>query len=60
MAEAERRDITVGEGAATRRIAVLQRNGTAPGIFWLGGYRSDMLGGKASTQELGRAVAEAV
>lgn len=40
--------IAVGEGAARREIAVLARRGTSPGLFWLGGYRSDMLGGKAS------------
>lgn len=30
-----------------RPIAVRYRPGTAPGIVWLGGYRSDMLGTKA-------------
>lgn len=39
--------ITVGIGAAARDIAVEQRNGRAPGVFWLGGFRSDMAGGKA-------------
>lgn len=29
------------------RIAVRHRNGKTPGIAWLGGYRSDMLGTKA-------------
>lgn len=29
------------------RIALRHRNGRTPGIFWLGGYRSDMLGTKA-------------
>lgn len=47
MTEAEARRITVGEGAAAREIALLVRPGTAPGLFWLGGYRSDMIGGKA-------------
>ncbi len=28
-------------------IAVLERKGKAPGIFWLGGFRSDMQGTKA-------------
>jgi pimeloyl-ACP methyl ester carboxylesterase len=39
--------ITVGAGAAARDIAVERRGGKAPGIFWLGGFRSDMAGGKA-------------
>ena len=29
------------------KIAVRHRDGNAPGIFWLGGYRSNMLGTKA-------------
>lgn len=39
--------IPVGEGAAARDIAVQQRAGKTPGIFWLGGFRSDMAGSKA-------------
>ncbi|RYE88732.1 MAG: alpha/beta hydrolase [Hyphomicrobiales bacterium] len=39
--------ITVGTGPATRDIAVLRRPGAAPGLFWMSGYRSDMLGSKA-------------
>ncbi|KQX38656.1 alpha/beta hydrolase [Devosia sp. Root436] len=39
--------IPVGTGAAARDIAVARREGKAPGIFWLGGFRSDMMGGKA-------------
>ena len=39
--------ITVGTGGGARDIAVEQRAGKAPGIFWLGGFRSDMFGGKA-------------
>lgn len=31
------------------RIAVRHRNGRTPGVVWLGGYRSDMLGTKAET-----------
>ena len=31
-----------------RSIAVDRRAGAAPGLFWLGGYRSDMAGTKAS------------
>ena len=39
--------IEVGEGAAVRRIAVRARPGAAPGLFWLGGFNSDMQGTKA-------------
>ena len=31
----------------SREIAVLRRPGRAPGLFWLGGFRSDMTGSKA-------------
>jgi pimeloyl-ACP methyl ester carboxylesterase len=34
-------------GAEPRRIAIRAREGTAPGIFWLGGFKSDMKGTKA-------------
>lgn len=39
--------IPVGTDAAAREIAVEQRPGKAPGLFWLGGFRSDMAGSKA-------------
>lgn len=39
--------LTVGEGADARAIAVKRRGGGAPGLLWLGGFRSDMEGGKA-------------
>jgi len=39
--------IDVGEGHAARRIAVRARTGAAPGLFWLGGFNSDMQGTKA-------------
>ena len=39
--------IDVGEGHAARRIAVRARTGDAPGLFWLGGFNSDMQGTKA-------------
>jgi pimeloyl-ACP methyl ester carboxylesterase len=39
--------IEVGQGSAMRRIAVRARAGTAPGLFWLGGFNSDMTGTKA-------------
>ena len=39
--------IEVGTGAAARRIAIRQRAGASPGLFWLGGFKSDMGGTKA-------------
>lgn len=39
--------IDVGGGAAQRRIAVRRRAGGGPGLFWLGGFASDMKGTKA-------------
>ena len=39
--------IEVGEDGAWRRIAVRVRSGGAPGLFWLGGFNSDMQGIKA-------------
>ncbi len=39
--------IEVGQGSAMRRIAVRARAGAAPGLFWLGGFNSDMKGTKA-------------
>jgi pimeloyl-ACP methyl ester carboxylesterase len=39
--------LPVGTGPAARSIAVRQRPGGAPGLFWLGGLKSDMLGTKA-------------
>src|SRR5580692_12857382 len=37
----------IGDGAARRGIAVRAQAGVAPGLFWLGGYKSDMKGTKA-------------
>jgi pimeloyl-ACP methyl ester carboxylesterase len=37
----------IGDGAARRGIAVRAQEGAAPGLFWLGGYKSDMKGTKA-------------
>lgn len=37
----------VGTDDLARSIAILQRNGRAPGLFWLGGFKSDMIGSKA-------------
>ena len=39
--------LEVGVGNQERKIAVRARPGTSPGLVWLGGYRSDMLGTKA-------------
>ena len=47
MSEASLKSITVGNGPAERRIAVRLRDGRAPGVFWLGGFKSDMQGTKA-------------
>jgi len=45
--EAEPAFIEVGEGDGRRRIAVRAREGGQPGLFWLGGFNSDMKGTKA-------------
>ncbi|HSV63980.1 MAG TPA: alpha/beta hydrolase, partial [Chthoniobacterales bacterium] len=39
--------IEVGNANETRRIAVRARAGGSPGLFWLGGFKSDMQGTKA-------------
>ena len=39
--------IEVGQHSAARRIAVRARAGGWPGLFWLGGFNSDMKGTKA-------------
>lgn len=39
--------IEVGQGEQARRIAVRPRSGGSPGLFWLGGFNSDMKGTKA-------------
>src|SRR5579864_4451009 len=38
----------IGDGAERRAIAVRAQGGAAPGLFWLGGYKSDMRGTKAA------------
>jgi pimeloyl-ACP methyl ester carboxylesterase len=55
------KSLAVGTGQAARPIAVRQRPGTAPGLFWLGGFKSDMQGTKAQAldawaQQHGRAL----
>jgi pimeloyl-ACP methyl ester carboxylesterase len=47
MADNSLKFLTVGEGAARRAIAVRALPGASPGLFWLGGYKSDMKGTKA-------------
>jgi len=37
----------IGEGSERREIAVRPLAGATPGLFWLGGYKSDMKGTKA-------------
>ena len=46
-AEQEPAFIEVGNGAGQRRIVVRARAGGSPGLFWLGGFHSDMKGTKA-------------
>lgn len=45
MANDEPEHLSVGN--PPRRIAIRAREGTAPGLFWLGGFKSDMKGTKA-------------
>ena len=45
--EPEAAFIEVGQKADARRIAVRARTGSAPGLFWLSGFNSDMQGTKA-------------
>lgn len=40
--------IWVEDESGAREIAVLRREGAAPGLFWVGGYKSDMAGSKAT------------
>ena len=39
--------IEVGVADARRHIAIRTRQGSSPGLFWLGGFKSDMQGTKA-------------
>jgi pimeloyl-ACP methyl ester carboxylesterase len=47
MSDSCPRFLDVGTGAAARKIAVRQHEGTAPCLIWLGGFKSDMGGTKA-------------
>ncbi len=54
--------LDVGTGPAVRRIAIRSRDGTSPGLLWMGGFKSDMKGTKAAAldewaAEQGRACA---
>ncbi len=48
MSDAEPEQLLVGDGAARRPIAYLAQAGNAPGVFWLSGFKSDMISTKAS------------
>jgi pimeloyl-ACP methyl ester carboxylesterase len=39
--------LQIGDNGGRRAIAVRQREGAMPGLFWLSGYKSDMKGTKA-------------
>jgi pimeloyl-ACP methyl ester carboxylesterase len=47
MTNSEPKYLTIGTGSAARRIAVRSQDGSSPGLFWLGGFHSDMRGTKA-------------
>src|SRR5262245_2404849 len=44
--------LQVGIGNTARPIAVRAREGAAPGLLWLGGFKSDMKGIKAEALDL--------
>ncbi|HEY2532617.1 MAG TPA: alpha/beta hydrolase [Xanthobacteraceae bacterium] len=47
MSDNELKFLPIGDAGARRSIAVRQQAGATPGLFWLGGYNSDMKGTKA-------------
>ncbi len=47
MMDEKRLKIQAGSGRAARGIAVRKQDGKSPGLFWLGGFKSDMSGTKA-------------
>ncbi len=47
MNEARLTSLVVESPGSTRTIAVRRREGKSPGLFWLGGFKSDMKGTKA-------------
>jgi pimeloyl-ACP methyl ester carboxylesterase len=40
--------LKLGTGSGERSIAIRRDEGTAPGVFWMGGFKSDMKGTKAA------------
>jgi pimeloyl-ACP methyl ester carboxylesterase len=49
MSESRLLFLTVESSPPIRTIAVRMREGKSPGLFWLGGFKSDMKGTKAAT-----------
>jgi pimeloyl-ACP methyl ester carboxylesterase len=47
VSEVSALEVKVGRGADARNVAALRRAGREPGLFWLGGLKSDMAGAKA-------------
>jgi pimeloyl-ACP methyl ester carboxylesterase len=47
MADLLEESLVVRVAEAARTIAILRRPGAGPGLFWLGGFKSDMIGAKA-------------
>jgi pimeloyl-ACP methyl ester carboxylesterase len=52
--------LEIGTGGGRRALAIRAREGAAPGLFWLSGYKSDMKGTKAAAlaqwaEQVGRA-----
>ena len=56
MINSAAKSLTIGSGSEARRLAVRLQDGASPGLFWLGGFHSDMQGTKA--QALARWAAE--
>lgn len=48
MIETTPQMLTVGDGDAARRIAVLRQDGESPGVVWMQGFMSDMVSTKAT------------
>jgi pimeloyl-ACP methyl ester carboxylesterase len=47
VGEARLTSVTVSSSSPARTVAVRAREGAGPGLFWLGGFKSDMKGTKA-------------
>jgi pimeloyl-ACP methyl ester carboxylesterase len=56
MINSDAKTLTIGTGSEARVLAVRAQDGAPPGLFWLGGFHSDMQGTKA--QALARWAAE--